>query len=101
MALPKTSEEELHKHLQSWVDTSPTLEVAGVQLTLVKCSTYPSDSKSCELEDSLPNVATSKSAFLYSGVGVGVLIVLLMACFTISLLVWGVRRKRRHMKIRR
>ena len=109
MALPETSEEELHKHLQSWVDTSPTLEVAGVQLTLVKCSTYPSDSKSCELEGPLPNVATSKlkndgssgsSVFLYSGVGVGVLVVLILACFTIGL-VWAVRRKRRQMKIRR
>ena len=60
MALPETSKEELHKHLQSWVDTSPTLETAGVQLTLVKCSTYTSDGKSCELEDPLLNMVASE-----------------------------------------
>ena len=131
VAQPETSEEELHKHLQSWVDTSPTLVVAGVQLAVVRCSTYSSDDKSCELKDPLPIVSTSKlssefsvflyssigvgvvnvptsklkygrsSVFLYGGIGVGVLVVLLLACFSICLLVWGVQRKRRQMKIHR
>ena len=97
VALPETSEEELHEHLQSWVDAGPTLEVAGVQLTVVKCSTYLLDGKSCEHD------RTSKlesSVFLYSGVAVGVLLVLLLACFTMGF-VWGVRRKRRHTKVHR
>ena len=82
-------------HLQIWVDAGPTLEITGVQLMIVKCSTYPLDGKSCELED--PTSKLESSVFLYSGVAVGVL----LTCFTIGLVVWGVRRKRRHMKVHR
>ena len=71
VALPETSEEELHKHLQIWVDAGPTLEITGVQLMIVECSTYPSDGKSCELED--PTSKLESSVFLCSGVAVGVL----------------------------
>lgn len=46
----QSSSADLHTQLQSWVDTSPTVEVIGIPLQLVPCSTYPGEEASCEFQ---------------------------------------------------
>ena len=105
VALPEATEIKLHKHLQDWVDMSPTIEVTGVLLRIIKCSTYPSEKDSCVFKEAATlnvnlitqDVVNNESECpltLYGGVGGAVLVVLLLSCITVAI-VWGIRRKKR------
>ena len=105
VALPEATEIKLHKHLQDWVDTSPTMEVTGVLLKVVNCSTYPSEEDSCAFKEAAtPNVnlitqnvvnnESESPLILYGGVGGAVLVVLLFPWITVAI-VWGIRRRKR------
>ena len=107
VALPEATEIKLHQHLQDWVDTSPTIEVTGVPLRVVKCSTYPSEEDSCDFKAAAtPNVnlitqnvvnnESESPLTLYGGVGGAVLVVLLLPCIAVAI-VWGIRRKKKQI----
>lgn len=98
---------DLHAQLQSWVDASPTVEVRGIPLTVIACSTYPGGEASCGIESpTVPVVGTegrSSSTFggipLYSAVAGGVALMLMVIIVIIVLV--GCVRKRRRRKRRR
>ena len=109
------SSAELHAHLQTWVDAAHTIEVAGIPLEVVPCSTYTgSGGVKCELTtpSSTPTVLTStgrevdtgeSSAFggitLYAAVAGGVA-VLLFVVLVIVVIVLCVRKRRKTKKYR-
>lgn len=114
IALNKISETKLHQLLQGWVDNSPTMEVTGVSLQVIKCSTSPLDKDSCLFKEvdasssSLPptgfkvEVVTLKAAkdspgsipiTVYGGAGGGVVVVLGVTCF-VAMIIWRIRCKR-------
>ena len=100
VALPEATEIKLHKHLQDWVDTSPTIEVTGVPLRVVKCSTYPSEEDSCMFKEAatqkVVNNESRSPVVLYGGVGGGIVVVLLLLTCIVVALIWGMRRKKRN-----
>lgn len=119
------SSAELHAHLQTWVDAAHTIEVTGIPLEVVPCSTYVgSGGVSCELTtpSPAPTMLTStvlmstmltstgreadpeeSSSFggiaLYSAAAGGVAVVLFVI-LVIVLIVLGVRKKRKTRKYR-
>ena len=114
VALSKITETKLHQHLQDWVDTSPTIEVTGVSLQVIKCSSYPSDKESCIFKDevsepsstSLPpmefsvKVATLTAAkeksipvTVYAGIGGAVVVGLGITCIAVTA-VYIIKRRR-------
>jgi hypothetical protein len=103
----QSSSADLHTQLQSWVDTSPTVQVIGIPLQVVPCSTYPGGEASCELREptgatpiTIPRVDSEESSSsglggvtLYAAVGGGVAVLLVIAIVVI-LLILAVRRRR-------
>ena len=105
------SSEDLHTQLQDWVDQSPIIEVTGIQLQVVPCSTYiggeasceiqePSDSTPTEIQVVGPGEASSTAlggVTLYAVIGGGVAVLLIVA-IVIGALVLAVRKKCRSKK---
>lgn len=99
----------LHAQLQNWVDNGPTVEVNGIQLQIVPCSTYPGGKVTCVLEvpSSTPSISvvsvvdsvgqsSSKPGgiLLYVAVAGGVALLLIIAVVIIVLVI-VVRKKNR------
>lgn len=111
----QSSSADLHTQLQSWVDKRKPVEVIGIPLQVVPCSTYPGGEASCEFQDptspeidtttdaatptTIPRVVNSEesSAFggvtLYGAVGGGVALLMVIA-IVIILLALAIKRRR-------
>ncbi len=120
VAVNNTDEQKLHQFLQDWVDTSPAMEVTGVSLQIIKCSTYSWGKDSCTFREdtSAPTtsqtpaqpkieVATLKSSnggslsvIIYAGIGVGVVVVFGIACI-LAIAIWRRKNKNRTYKTNR
>lgn len=95
---------DLHAQLQSWVDAGPTVEVRGIPLTVIACSTYPGGEASCQIQSPTnPVVETegqASSTFggipLYAAVAGGV--ALLLGVIVVIIVLVGVRRRQRRRK---
>ena len=114
VALPGVSETTLHKNLQDWVDTSPVLEVNGVPLQVVKCSTYPLEEDTCLMKKPDSNTtkpdidiidpnngkdgqsSSSVGQFtLYFGVGGGAVLVVVLLMVIVLIIVVATRRTKK------
>jgi len=107
---PESDSSELHKQLQEWVNDSPALEITGIPLKVVSCSTYIGDGTACGIQlasvttptrtvkvaDPDENVSTPLSGIpLYAGIAGGV--ALLMVVVIVVVLVF-LRKKCRSTK---
>ena len=108
----QSSSADLHMQLQSWVDTSSTVEVIGVPLQVVPCSTYPGEEATCEFQEptstgtnstaTTPRVIDSEEqsatglggVTIYAAIGGGVA-VLMVIVIVVILVVLALRRRRR------
>lgn len=102
---------DLHTQLQAWVDESPTVEVNGIPLQIVPCSTYLGGEASCDIQEPNSTATTfvrvvdqteaSSAALggvtLYAAVGGGVALVLIVV-LVIGVLVVVIRKRRRSKK---
>lgn len=100
---------DLHTQLQNWVDGSPTIEVIGIRLQVVPCSTYPGGEASCEFQEpgsattaaptTIPRVAKPEESSglggvtLYAAVGGGVAMLMIVA-IVIILLALAIKKRR-------
>ena len=62
-----TSAALLHFHLQRWVDGSPSIEVTGVPLDILPCSTYPINQTICEPSSSTGEVTEPQTSTVSVG----------------------------------
>ena len=93
---------DLHALLQSWVDATPTVQVRGIPLTIIACSTYPGEESSCEPQaqssPTVPQVTEASSALggipIYAGAAGGA-VFLLVVIVVIIVLVVAVKKKRK------
>lgn len=98
---------ELHTQLQDWVNQAPTVEVIGIPLQVIPCSTYLGDEISCAIHApmgttsiSVVNPEENKSGFDLGGVPVyasvlGGLVALVIVIVFVVVVVVAVKRKRR------
>ena len=62
-----TSAALLHFHLQRWVDGSPSIEVTGIPLDILPCSTYPINQTICEPSSSTGEVTEPQTSTVSVG----------------------------------
>ena len=83
---------DLHALLQSWVAAGPSVEVRGIRLTVLPCSTYPGDESNC-------GSLSFERLPVYSSVA-GVVVLSLVA-IVVTVVVLVCVRRRKKQKIRR
>ena len=84
IGLDNTSAALLHSHLQQWVDSSPRIEVTGVFLDILPCSTY--------LISEAPSETQVGGVPLYVG-AVGGIVIIIIIIIIIVVVVAVIRRK--------
>ena len=90
VALPGTTETKLHENLQNWVDSGPVLEVIGIPLQVVKCSTYQSEEDTCLMKMQAASATSEPQSILYGGVGGGVVLVIALLVVVVVIIVVAV-----------
>ena len=105
-----TSAALLHFHLQRWVDGSPSIEVTGVPLDILPCSTYPINQTICEPSSSTEpqtstvsfgdvstpqNLANQGRVSLSHEVGLGVVGFLILIAIIIIIIVLAIVCRKR------
>ena len=105
-----TSGAQLHTQLQQWVDSSPKIEVTGVSLEILSCSTYPGNEASCLIQEpsgtvsaEAHNKAPSGGLPLYAGVGAagGVAILVIIVIIIVVALVCRKRMAKKNYQLNR
>ena len=73
---------ELHDQLQDWVDAGQKIQIMGVSLEVVSCSTYPGLEESCGRTTSAP----ARSGIpLYAGVAGGVALLVITTAVIVAI----------------
>ena len=94
----------LHAQLQTWVDTSPSVEIIGVTLKILPCSTY-SGSDTCTQTSSstVMSVTDSEqsSSSSFNGIPIYASIVLVLLVFITTVVIVVVVLKKKQGKLNR